>query len=84
MTSDSRSARRDRGLGRHRLLAAEILAGRQVGIRIDEAALAFYDPRSRELLRTRPSPFRLEQARLLQGARPAGPPPRPAIEPITV
>ena len=71
-------------LGGHRLTAAELLAGRQVSIRIDEHTLTFYDPDSRQLLRTRPSPFSYRQARLLRGARPAGPPPRPALEPVTV
>jgi hypothetical protein len=36
------------------------------------------------LLRTRPSPLTWDQARLLRGARPAGPPPRPSAEPVTV
>jgi transposase InsO family protein len=58
-------------LGGHRLLAAEILAGRQVGIRIEATLLLFYDLHTRELLRVR-------------GNRPAGPPPRPVTEPIRV
>lgn len=43
-------------------------------------------PRSRHprLLRTRPNPLSWDQARKLRGARPAGPPPRPSIEPVTV
>ena len=36
------------------ILAAEILAGRQVGIRIEGKPLLFFDLASRELLRTRP------------------------------
>ena len=44
----------------------------------------FFDPQTRELLRTRPSPLTWNQARLLRGARPAGPPPRPPTEPVTV
>ena len=44
-------------LGRHRLLAAEILGGQLVGIRIEPATLMFYDPGSRALLRTRPNPL---------------------------
>ena len=44
----------------------------------------FFDLASRELLRTRPNPFTTDQARRLRGARPAGPPPRPANEPIRV
>ena len=43
----------------------------------------FFDPAPRVLLRTRPSPLTWDQARLLRGARPAGPPPRPATEPVT-
>lgn len=71
-------------LGDHRLLAAEILGGRRVSIRIDETALMFFDPDTRELLRTRPNPLSYEAARKLRGARPAGPPPRPRTEPVTV
>jgi transposase InsO family protein len=66
------------------VLAAEILGGRQVAIRIEETTLMFFDPATRELLRTRPSPLTWEQARRLRGARPAGPPPRPSAEPVTV
>jgi hypothetical protein len=44
-------------LGGHRLLAAEILAGRQIGIRIEQSLLLFYDLTSRELLRTRSNPL---------------------------
>jgi hypothetical protein len=43
----------------------------------------FFDPETRELLRTRPSPLTWEQARAMRGARPAGPPPRPSTEPVT-
>ena len=63
--------------------AAEILAGRLVGIRIEQDTLMFFDPGTRELLRTRPSPLTWDQARVLRGARPAGPPPRPSAEPVT-
>jgi len=66
------------------ILAAEILAGRQVSIRIDQTTLTFFDPQTRELLRTRPNPLTWDQVRRLRGARPAGPPPRPAIEPVRV
>jgi transposase InsO family protein len=66
------------------VLAAEILAGQRVTVRIDGTALAFFDPHTRELLRTRPSPFTYAQATRLRGARPAGPPPRPSLEPIRV
>jgi transposase InsO family protein len=71
-------------LGPHRLLAAEILGGQLVGIRIEPATLMFYDPATRVLLRTRPNPLTREQAARLRGARPAGPPPRPPAEPIRV
>ncbi len=72
------------GLGGRQLLAAEILRGRRVSIRIEPATLLFFDPDSRELLRTRPNPLTPEQVLRLQGARPAGPPPRPRTEPVTV
>ncbi|MEN3266424.1 MAG: hypothetical protein V7646_3318 [Pseudonocardia sp.] len=66
------------------IVAAEILGGRRVTIRIEDATLMFFDPDTRELLRTRPNPLTYDQARKLRGARPAGPPPRPAVEPVTV
>lgn len=66
------------------ILAAEILGGRRVCIRIEDAVLMFFDPETRELLRVRPNPMDYEQARRIRGARPAGPPPRPRTEPITV
>ena len=66
------------------VLAAEILGGRRVGIRIEENTLMFFDPQTRQLLRTRPSPLTWDQAARLWGASPAGPPPRPSAEPITV
>jgi hypothetical protein len=71
-------------LGSHRLLAAEILSGQLVGIRIEPATLMFYDPATRVLLRTRPNPLTHAQAARLRGARPAGPPPRPPSEPVRV
>jgi hypothetical protein len=71
-------------LGGHRVLAAEILAGRQVGIRIEAALLLFYDLSTRELLRTRANPLTPAQIKKLRGLRPAGPPPRPSTEPIRV
>jgi hypothetical protein len=64
--------------------AGETLAGRRVPIRIEDKTLMFFDPQTRELLRTRPSPLTWDQARRLRGARPAGPPPRPSAEPVTV
>ncbi|WP_174361707.1 hypothetical protein [Micromonospora aurantiaca (nom. illeg.)] len=71
-------------LGQHIVLAAEILAGRRVGIRIEPTTLMFYDLDTRELLRTRANPLSPEQMKRLRGARPAGPPPRPSIEPVRV
>jgi transposase InsO family protein len=70
-------------LGNRQLLAAEVLGGRRVTIRIEDTTLMFFDPDTRELLRTRPNPLSWDQARKLRGARPAGPPPRPTIEPVT-
>jgi transposase InsO family protein len=72
------------GLGGRQVLAAEILRGRPVIVRIEPHTLMFLDPDTRELLRVRPNPLTPEQARRLQGARPAGPPPRPRTEPVTV
>jgi transposase InsO family protein len=71
-------------LGGRQLLAAEILAGRHVAIRIEPATLTFFDPTERTVLRTRPNPLTADQVRRLKGVRPAGPPPRPAIEPVAV
>ena len=71
-------------LAGHQLLAAEILGGRRVGIRIEPATLMFYDLETRELLRTRKNPLTPEQVKGLRGVRPAGPPPRPSAEPVRV
>jgi hypothetical protein len=71
-------------LGQHIVLAAEILGGRRIGIRIEAATLMFYDLDSRELVRTRANPLTPEQVKRLRGVRPAGPPPRPSVEPIRV
>ena len=71
-------------LAGRQLLAAEILGGRAVGIRIEPTTLMFYDLETRELLRTRPNPLTAEQVRGLRGVRPTGPPPRPSTEPIRV
>jgi hypothetical protein len=68
-------------LGQRIVLAAEILGGRRVGIRIEPATLTFYDLDTRELLRTRTNPRRPEEVKRLRGVRPAGPPPRPSGEP---
>ena len=72
------------GLAGKQVLAAEILGGRPVIVRIEAQTLMFLDPDTRELLRVRPNPLTHEQAIRLQGARPAGPPPRPRSEPVTV
>ena len=69
-------------LGPHRLLAAEILGGQLVSIRIEPNTLMFFDPGTRVLLRTRPNPLTPAQITRLRGARPAGPPPRPSAEPV--
>jgi Integrase core domain len=71
-------------LGGHKLLAAEILGGRRVGIRIEADTIMFYDLDSRELLRVRPNPLSHDKIIRLRGNRPAGPPPRPPVEPIRV
>jgi Integrase core domain len=71
-------------LAGQQLHAAEILAGRRVTIRIEDHTLMFFDPLTRELLRTRPNPLTPEQVNDLRGVRPAGPPPRPSAEPIRV
>jgi transposase InsO family protein len=71
-------------LGGKQLLAAEALAGRVLGIRIENNTLTYFDPVTRELLRTRPNPLTWEQAQRLRGARRAGPPPIPATSPVTV
>jgi transposase InsO family protein len=71
-------------LGGRQLLAAEVLAGRLLGIRIEQATLTYFDPATRELLRTRPNPLTWDQAQRLRGARQAGPPPVPATSPVTV
>ncbi|MGC4959793.1 IS481 family transposase [Actinomadura citrea] len=72
------------GLGGRQVLAANILGGRRVGIRIEAATLMFFDIQTRELLRTRPNPLTWKQVERLQGLRPAGPPPRVSTAPVTV
>ncbi|MBL7627680.1 IS481 family transposase [Frankia sp. CN6] len=66
------------------ICVAEVLGGRRVSIRIDGEHLHVFDPTTRELLRTKPNPLTYDQARGLRGVRPAGPPPRPSVEPVTV
>ena len=46
--------------------------------------LLFFDLDTRELLRTRPNPLNHDKIIRLRGNRPAGPPPRPSLEPIRV
>ncbi|MEU4714254.1 hypothetical protein AB0F73_11460 [Micromonospora purpureochromogenes] len=71
-------------LGQHILLAAEILGGRRVGIRVDGTTLTFFHLETRQLLRTRPNPLTPDEVIRLRGARPAGPPPQPAAGPTRV
>lgn len=66
------------------LLAAEILGGRRVTVRIEEKMLMFLDAESRQLLRVRPNPLIWAKCLMLRGARPAGPPPVPDRSPVTV
>jgi transposase InsO family protein len=66
------------------LTASTLLAGRQVGIRIEPTVLMLFDLESRTLLRTQPNPLTPAQVFRLRGLRPAGPPPRPSLEPVTV
>ena len=46
--------------------------------------LLLFDLDTRELLRTQPNPLTERQVLRLRGLRPAGPPPRPSLEPVTV
>lgn len=72
-------------LGNKVVLAAEILGGRRVGVRIEQGQpLMFFDPDTRELLRTRPNPLDHDDAVRLQRQRAVGPVPRPSTEPVTV
>jgi transposase InsO family protein len=71
-------------LGGKILVGAAILAGRQVGIRIEPTTLQLFDLDTRELLRVRPNPLTPAQVVRLRGLRPAGPPPRPRLEPVRV
>ena len=72
-------------LGARIVLVAWILAGRRVGVWIEEGApLLFFDPETRVLLRTRPNPLAPGEAATLQRPQPVGTPPRPSTEPITV
>src|SRR5262249_19136164 len=71
-------------LGQHLILAAEILAGRRVAIRVDQTTLMFFDPDTRDLLRVRPNPLTPAEIGKLRAARPAGPVPQPSSEPVRV
>jgi transposase InsO family protein len=71
-------------LGGQILVGAAILAGRRVGIRVEPTTLLLFDLETTTLLRTRPNPLATAQVLRLRGARPAGPPPRPALEPVRV
>jgi hypothetical protein len=71
-------------LGQHIVLAAEILGGRRVAIRVEPNTLLFFDPDTRELLRVRPNPLTAAEVVKLRGARPAGPPPQPCTDPVRV
>ncbi|MET7401536.1 hypothetical protein ABZS66_49450 [Dactylosporangium sp. NPDC005572] len=71
-------------LDQHLVLAAEILAGRRVSVRVDQQTLMFFDLDTRELLRTRPNPLTLAEIGRLRSARPAGPPPQHRTDPVTV
>lgn len=72
-------------LGAHIVLVAWMLAGRRVGVWIEDGTpLMFFDPQTRELLRTRPNPLAPGEAARLQRQKPPGTPPRPSTEPITV
>jgi transposase InsO family protein len=71
-------------LGQHLVLAAEILAGRRVAIRVDQRTLMFFDPDTRDLLRIRPNPLNPDEISKLRAARPAGPAPQPSSDPVRV
>ena len=66
--------------GRH-VIAAAIPGGRRAGIRIEQTTLMFFDPATRDLQGTRPSPLTWQQARTIAVPAPPGhrrgPPPSP-------
>jgi hypothetical protein len=64
--------------GRHPVV--EIL----VSIRTDQSTLSFFDPQTRQLLRTRPNPLTPDEVARLRGTRPAGPPPTASPDPVRV
>ncbi len=68
-------------LGNQTCPVSETLAGRRVGVLIeDDAPLIFFDPATRIILRTRPNPLARGEQYALQQAVPAGerPAPRPS------
>src|SRR5204863_3776400 len=71
-------------LGHHTVLAAEILAGRRISVRVEQHTLMFFDPDTRQLLRTRPNPLTPAEIARIRTARPAGPPPQPGTDPVTI
>ncbi|MGL5856844.1 MAG: IS481 family transposase [Angustibacter sp.] len=72
-------------LGSRVVLVAWMLGGRRVGVWIEGGApLLFFDPDTRELLRTRPNPLGPGEAWRLQRRKPLGQRPRPCTEPITI
>ncbi|MCA5894313.1 IS481 family transposase [Isoptericola sp. NEAU-Y5] len=72
-------------LGNKAVAVAELLAGRRVGVWIeDHAPLIFFDPATRTILRTRPNTLSPGDQYTLQQAVPTGERPRPAVEPVTV
>jgi transposase InsO family protein len=68
----------------HHVTVGESHAGRRVGVRLETATVSFFDPDTRQLLRARPNPITMDEATRIRGARTAGPPPRPPVEPVTV
>ncbi len=86
-----RGGRADRGQVRDRVAGKSGRAGRRDprrppgrDLHRGGSPLLFFDPQTRELLRTRPNPLQPGEAARLQRSRPVGPVPRPSTEPITV
>jgi len=71
-------------LGQRLVVAADVLGGRRVSIRIDQSTLSFFDPETRQLLRIRPNPLTADEVARLRGLRPAGPPPTASPDPVRV
>jgi hypothetical protein len=70
--------------GQRSVTAADILSGRRVSIRIDTTTLTFFDPQTRQLLRTRANPLTPDEVSRLRGLRRAGPPPTASPDPVRV